>query len=178
MCINDESALHRELYGLCPGCSEAERGGRGGWPAGSALLRDSTFVSVFTPSTVYFEHRAKNVLLNHNNFRKQVSKTVGQRWLITAVAMEMQEPMIPPGELHFLSHQALLCPDFLSVWGEEIREQTSFCSHLGAHSVSFLTISHCVFIRTIHPFILSCLFVLNLWVFFIAEPQLCLPYFI
>ncbi|KAI9539970.1 hypothetical protein NQZ68_001903 [Dissostichus eleginoides] len=28
--------------------------------------------------------------------------------------MEMQEPMIPPGELHFLSHQALLCPDFLS----------------------------------------------------------------
>lgn len=66
-----------------------------------------------------------------------MSQTVGQRWLI-AVAMEVQELMLPPGDLHFLSHQALLCPDFLSSWEGKIRELSSYyCFHHGAHSESF-----------------------------------------
>ncbi len=56
-----------------------------------APLWDSIFVSVLSPSTVCFEDGAKNYsVLTHSNFIKQVSRTVGQRWLI-AVAMEVQE---------------------------------------------------------------------------------------
>lgn len=47
MRINDESALHRELYGRRPHSSEAA-----GSSGQLAQLADSIFVSVFSPSTL------------------------------------------------------------------------------------------------------------------------------
>lgn len=110
--INDESALHRELYGRRPRSSEAA-GRLASW-----LCPETPYLF---QCTVDFEDRARNYsVLSRNHFIKQVSQTVGQRWLI-AVAMEVQQLMLPPGDLHFLSHQALLCPDFLSAWEGKIR---------------------------------------------------------
>lgn len=71
--INDESALHRELYGRGPCFSEA-----GGTNSQLALLSDSSFVFVSSPSTVYFEDRPKNYSVlthrcpphTHNPFHK------------------------------------------------------------------------------------------------------------
>lgn len=105
------------------GCmSDVHTADAGGTTGQLALLRDSILVSALPPSTGYFEEGAKNYsVLTHNHFIKQVSQTVGQRWLI-AVAMEVQEPMLPPGDPHFLSHQALLGPDFLSYREGKIRE--------------------------------------------------------
>lgn len=73
--INDESTLHRESYGRHPHCCEI-----GGMTGQLALLRDSIFVSLLPPSTLYFEDRAKNYsVLTRNHFIKQVSQTVGRR---------------------------------------------------------------------------------------------------
>lgn len=112
----------------------SEDGGRTGQ---LALLWDFILLWVFPPSERHFEHRAKNYsVLAHNHFIKQVSQTVGQRWLI-AVAMEVQELMLPPGDPHFLSHQVLPGPDFLSSQDRKIKDvvimvvlcSTFFLSH-------------------------------------------------
>lgn len=59
-------------------------------PGQLAQLRNAIFVSVFSPSTAFFEDPAKDYNeLTHNNFIKQVSQTAGQRWVIV-VAMEVQ----------------------------------------------------------------------------------------
>lgn len=60
----------------------------------------------------------------------KVSLTVGQTWVIV---MEVLELILLSGDLRFLSHHGLLCPDFLPAWEEKIRELFFFLSSSYLH---------------------------------------------
>lgn len=99
-----------------------------------------------------------------------MSLTVGQTWVIV---MEVLELILLSGDLRFLSHHGLLCPDFLPAWEEKIRELFFFLSSSYLHLCQkYNSVNICVIIcesmwNCKYTFI-PCLFNAQQWLLFFS----------